>query len=266
MKVLDLFSGVGMFSYGLEKTGGFETVAFCEKHPYRRQVLEKHWCSTPIFEDVKHVTAETLRQRGIDEVDAICAGFPCQPVSEAAGHRRKGQADERWLWPDIARLIGELRPRYVLLENTAGLVTAGDGAAFGEVIGDLASLWYDAEWQGFSASSFGAWHQRERIWIVAYPDPERPNQQAPQQATAQDKEWYMATLGTERRTEFYAAGPDSKAALGQARWTCPAGVFRVDDGDASKLDELRARACGDSIVWQIVEFIGYRILARELAG
>ena len=97
--------------------------------------------------------------------DLICGGFPCQPVSTAG--KRKGTADERWLWPEFARVVGELRPRYVFVENTPGLLTVNGGRAFSEVLGDLASLGYDARWTSLRASDVGACHRRERIFLLA---------------------------------------------------------------------------------------------------
>lgn len=167
-RVLDLFSGIGGFSLGLERTGGFETVAFVEINPFCQQVLAKHWPTVPQFGDVKHVTLETLRERGIDGISVITAGFPCQPFSQAG--KRKGADDERFLWPDIIRLVREIRPRYLILENVPNLLSLNDGFEFGIILGELAQSGYDAEWQVLSAAAFGAPHLRERLWIVAYPN------------------------------------------------------------------------------------------------
>jgi len=164
MKVLDLFSGIGGFSLGLERTQGFQTVAFCEIEPFCRRVLAKHWPEVPCYDDVRSLTAERLAADGI-AVDAICGGFPCQDISVAG--KGAGLAGERsGLWREYARLIGELRPRYVIVENVSALLGRGLDA----VLGDLATLRYDAEWHCIPASAVGAPHRRDRIWIVAYPD------------------------------------------------------------------------------------------------
>jgi DNA (cytosine-5)-methyltransferase 1 len=167
LRVLDLFSGIGGFSLGLERTGGFQTVAFCEINPFARKVLAKHWPEVPCFDDVRTLTRDALSERGI-AVDVICGGFPCQDLS-IAGLGAGLEGERSGLWGEIARLAGELRPRYVLVENVANLLAGERGAWFGRVLGDLAALGYDAEWHRISAASLGAQHRRERVWIVAYP-------------------------------------------------------------------------------------------------
>jgi DNA (cytosine-5)-methyltransferase 1 len=162
MRVLDLFSGVGGFSLGLERAG-MTTVAFCEIEPYCRRVLAKHWPNVPIYGDIRELTAERLRADGIS-VDLVCGGFPCQDISVAGNGA--GLAGERsGLWSEYARLVGELRPRRVIVENVAALL----GRGLGRVLGDLAALGYDAEWHIISAADVGAPHRRERIWIMAHP-------------------------------------------------------------------------------------------------
>lgn len=163
LRVLDLFSGIGGFSLGLDRTGGFETVAFCEIEEYPRRVLAKHWPDVPIYDDVRGLTHEQLQHDGI-AVDVICGGFPCQDISLAG--TGAGLAGERsGLWSEFARLIGEVRPRYALVENVAALL----GRGLDVVLGDLAALGYDAEWHCIPASYVGARQLRDRVWIVAYP-------------------------------------------------------------------------------------------------
>ena len=162
LRVLDLFSGIGGFSLGLERTGGFETVAFCEIEAFPRKVLAKHWPDVPCYEDVRTLTAERLAADGI-AVDVICGGFPCQDISFAG--LGAGLAGERsGMFYEIARLIGELEPGYVILENVGALLSRGLDA----VLGTLASLGYDAEWHCIPASAVGAPHRRDRVWIIAY--------------------------------------------------------------------------------------------------
>jgi len=161
-KLLDLFSGIGGFSLGLERAG-FETVAFCEIAPSPRHLLATHWPNVPCFEDITTLTAEM-----VGPVDAICGGFPCQDISFAG--KGAGLAGERsGLWREYARLVRELRPRYVIVENVAALL----GRGLGDVLGDLASLGYDAWWDCIPASAVGAPHRRDRLWIVAYPGGEQ---------------------------------------------------------------------------------------------
>lgn len=162
LNVLDLFSGIGGFSLGLEWTGGFRTVAFCEIEPYCQAVLRKHWPDVPIYDDVRTLTADTLRRDGI-AVDVICGGFPCQDLS-FAGKRAGLEGARSGLWAEYARLIGEVRPRFVIVENVPGLLSLG----MGRVLGDLAALGYDAVWDCIPAAAVGAPHLRDRVWIVGY--------------------------------------------------------------------------------------------------
>lgn len=141
---------------GLERAG-MEIAWQVEVDPWCRKVLAKHWPNVKLYGDIRELTGEEL-----EPVDLICGGFPCQPFSVAG--KRKGVEDERWLWPEFARLLRVVRPRYALVENVPGLLSAG----MGDVLGDLAEAGYDAEWQSISAASVGAPHLRYRVFIVAY--------------------------------------------------------------------------------------------------
>jgi DNA (cytosine-5)-methyltransferase 1 len=165
LAVLSLFSGIGGIDLGLESTGHFYTVGFCEIADYPRKVLRKHWgAEIPIFEDIHDVTAETIHRRGIQRIDVIAGGFPCQDIS-TAGKRAGIKAGTRsGLWLEFARIIGEIRPRYVLLENVAA-ITYRDGT---RVITDLAQMGYDAQWATLLAADTGAPHARERWFCIGY--------------------------------------------------------------------------------------------------
>ena len=156
MTVGSLFSGIGGFDLGLERAG-FTIRWQVENDAYCNRVLRKHWPDVVRYGDIR-----TVEWALVEPVDLVCGGPPCQPVSVAG--KRKGTADERWLWPEFARCLRVLRPRYVFIENVPGLLTNG----FDAVLGDLADLGYDAEWQVLSAAAFGAPHLRKRVWIVAY--------------------------------------------------------------------------------------------------
>ena len=159
---LDLFSGIGGFSLGLEATGGFETKAFCDIEEYPRQVLQKHWPHVKQYKDIKELTYDKLKADGIDSIDIITGGYPCQPFSVAG--KQKGVEDPRHLWPEYFRLVKECRPTWVIGENVSGHIKLG----LDSVIEDLESENYSVRPFSISASSIGANHQRERIWIVAY--------------------------------------------------------------------------------------------------
>jgi DNA (cytosine-5)-methyltransferase 1 len=170
-QVLDLFSGIGGFSLGLERTGKFKTVAFCEIEEFPRKVLKKHWPDVPIYKDVRELNAQRLADDGIIP-DIITGGFPCQDIS-VAGRQGGIEAEKSGLWSDLCRLIGDIRPRYAVVENVSNLLTGPSeqrGGWFGKVLGDLAEIGFDAEWEIISAKDVGCPTLRERVWIVAYPD------------------------------------------------------------------------------------------------
>jgi len=158
---LDLFSGIGGFSLGLEATGEFETVAFCDYDPFCQKVLRKHWENVPIYGDIKELTYEKLKANGINNIDIITGGYPCQPFSVAG--RKKGEEDPRHLWPEYFRLIKECRPTWVIGENVSGHIKLG----LDTVLSDLESEGYSTRTFSISAASIGANHKRERVWIVA---------------------------------------------------------------------------------------------------
>jgi len=157
LKILDLFSGIGGFSLGLEATGHFETAAFCEIEPYCQKVLKKHWPDVPIFDDIRK-----LKGTDIGTIDIITGGYPCQPFSVAG--KQKAEQDPRHLWPEYFRLIQELRPTWVIGENVSGHIKLG----LDSVLEDLASEGYSSRTFSISAASIGANHKRERVWTVAY--------------------------------------------------------------------------------------------------
>lgn len=158
LRVLDLFSGIGGFSLGLERTGEFETAAFCEYAEWPRKVLAKHWPNVPIFEDVR-----TLKGTDIDgPIDVVVGGYPCQPFSTAG--RRKGQEDDRHLWPEFNRLVAELRPTWVIGENVAGHISMG----LDDVLSDLERQNYACRTFVIPACATDAPHRRDRVWTVAH--------------------------------------------------------------------------------------------------
>jgi DNA (cytosine-5)-methyltransferase 1 len=248
LRTLDLFSGIGGFSLGLERTGGFETVAFCEIEPFPRKVLAKHWPGVPIYDDVRTLTADTLARDGI-AVDVITGGFPCQDISLAGA--RKGLDGERsGLWSEIVRLARELRPQFIIVENVANLLAGPSdrpGAWFGRVLGDLAECGFDAEWENIPAAAVGAPHRRERVWIIAH---------------------------TEKIAGGLLQGSEAIRLQGQPRgddwrawtdWDCEPAVRREDDGLSAISHRLAA--LGNAVVPQIPELIGRAILdARRNAA
>ena len=280
LTVGSLFSGIGGLDLGLERAG-MQTRWMCEIDPFCRNVLRHHWPDVPVYEDVRDVDASA------EHVDLICGGFPCQPVSLAG--KRLAQADPRWLWPEFSRIVGELRPRYVLVENVPGLASKG----LRDVLADLAAFGYDAEWEVVSAASVGAPHIRERLFVVAYPGSERRQQVAggpcpheaadgwrPQEdhelaghgeghrpgqvprdvADPNDlgRDWRPRVFWTSRGTEPAYRGPTAWQA-----WATEPDVGRVAHGIPRRVDQLRAY--GNAVVPQVAEFVGNRILAHYVA-
>jgi DNA (cytosine-5)-methyltransferase 1 len=252
VNVGSLFSGAGLMDYGLA-CAGFDHAWFCESDPYCRRILERRWPGVPVYEDVRTLEAP-------ERVDVLAGGFPCQDLSNAG--RRAGITGERsGLWAHFARLIGELRPRYVLVENVPALLVRG----MGRVLGDLAALRYDAEWDCVPAAAFGAPHLRARIFILAYPSGgRRPND-------GLQEGWDSARGGCEALADADSFGRDWRARIVRTpgrgelahggRWATEPDVGRVAYGVPARVDRLRA--LGNGVVPQVSEWLGGRILEHE---
>lgn len=236
MNVLDLFSGIGGFSLGLERAG-MQTVAFCEKEPFCRAILAKHWPGIPCYEDVCTLTADRLVRDGI-RVDVICGGFPCQDISFAG--KGAGLAGKRsGLWYEFHRLISEIQPHYAIIENVAALRSRGLDA----VLRSLFEIGYDAEWHCIPASAIGAPHRRDRIWITAY---RNADNQGESTRTINDEAFRLPIV--------------IKSHWANGEWISPPKDFRVDDGISGTMD--RVRALGNAVVPQIPEIIGKAIMDK----
>ncbi len=170
LRHLDLFSGLGGFSLGLEATGGFETVAFCDIEKFSRKVLKKHWPNVKQYKDIKELTYEQIKEDTLAPIDIITGGYPCQPFSIAGSQR--GEKDTRHLWPDMFRIVKECKPTWVIGENVSGHIKLG----LDTVLQDLESEGYSVRAFSISASSIGANHQRERVWIIAHSNMENTRQ------------------------------------------------------------------------------------------
>lgn len=221
-----LFSGAGLCDLGLE-WAGMKHRFFCEVDPFCRSVLRRHWPGIPIYEDVRE-----LRGADLPPVDVLCGGFPCQDVSLAAAGKRKGITGKRsGLWHEYARLIEEIRPGYVIIENVPGLLAAGVEA----VLQDLAAVGYDAEWEVLPAAAVGAPHRRERVFLVAYPhsdgrDPEHGVLSSLGRDVGEgDQSWRVAPwLGVR-------IDRARRASIRETYGGCV--LRRVDDGSPERMDE-----------------------------
>ena len=157
MRVLDLFSGIGGFSLGLE-AAGMETVAFCEQNKFCQKILAQHWPTLPIHSDITELNGHEYR----GSVELVCGGFPCQPFSVAG--KQLGAEDDRALWPEMLRVIREVAPRWVIGENVSGIIPM----ELNKVLSDLEGEGYTCWTFVLPASSVDAHHRRDRVWVVAH--------------------------------------------------------------------------------------------------
>jgi DNA (cytosine-5)-methyltransferase 1 len=256
LTVGSLFAGIGGFDLAAERAG-LQVKWQVEIDDYATRVLEKHWPDVQRFRDVRLCGADNL-----EPVDVICGGFPCQDIS-SAGQKVGIDGERSGLWSEYARIVRELRPRYVVVENVAGLAARG----LGRVLGDLAACGYDTEWESLPAGLFGAPHLRARIFVVGYTD-----RHGESDGAVDDETPWMPALVADAEHAFRK----QRRALGRAwgsresvpwdeRGRCvdPALAVRVDDGFPGRLDRLRC--LGNSVVPAAAEFIFGRILEAEQA-
>jgi len=291
MRVLDLFSGIGGFSLGLERAG-METVAFCEIEEYPRKVLAKHWPNIPCYEDVRDVSKQRLDADGIGRIDVITGGFPCQDIS-VAGKQAGIEGERSGLWGELARIIGDIRPRYAIVENVTALISGDNGAWFGTVLRDLAQIGYDCEWHCIPASELGAHHHRDRVWIIAYPANSRRQKRenirraGPQNQQKQDHDIRCESRGFYKTSNDGDKVPNSDSQRSQRlltdrtiqewsetvghsgqgsespgrAWAIEPAVGRVANGVPRRVDRLKG--LGNAVVPQIPELIGRAIMEIE---
>lgn len=264
-----LFSGIGGFDLGLERAG-MECRYQVEIDPFARRVLEKHWPEVKRYEDITKLTGDEL-----ERVDLICGGFPCQDISRI-GKRAGIDGDRSGLWFHFGRIIHDIRPRYVIVENVAGLLDGG----IGRVLGDLAGLGFDAEWEVLPAAAFGSPQIRKRVFIVAYMRGERL------QGILQTWAASMATRRSSGKSSSLGSLPvlrgmdvpdpfDSCLRLrvptdrgmverplhGAGWWEIGPEVFRMANGVRNRMD--RIKSLGNAVVPQVAEWIGRRIIDLE---
>ena len=266
LTVGSLFSGIGGFDLGLERAG-MKVIWQSEIDPFACKVLKKHWPDVPNLGDINKID-----WTNIERPDVICGGYPCQPFSTAG--KRGGATDPRHLWPAMFNAICLLRPRYALMENVRGHLSMG----FDQVLGDLASVGFDAEWQVIPAAAVGAPHKRDRVFIVAYAsskcgnggqrgnDSTQPQKQGLQtqvrtgntnvayaeSSTRRDAQPYGLQTVFGQTTEFRKSGCTSRT-IGDW-WKVEPSVGRVANGVSNRVDRLRG--LGNAIVPQVAEIVG----------
>lgn len=249
IKIGSLFAGIGGFELGLERAWTNATTVWqVEIEPFNQRVLAKHWPNAKLHNDVRAVGSHNLAP-----VHVICAGFPCQNASVANQLTRDGiNGNKTGLWREILRIVGELRPRIVVLENVPNIVNTGATT----IIGEFAHIGYCIEWGIVSAAQCGAPHKRSRWFAVAYTD--RPNVQK-QSINAGG----MAATHRSQRRICEISGPGQTNVYWE-RVPHPPGIYRVDDGLPDRLYKRRIKALGNAIVPQCSEWIGQRIMAAGL--
>ncbi|MGB1101905.1 MAG: DNA cytosine methyltransferase, partial [Pontimonas sp.] len=261
---LDLFSGIGGFALAAQMVGGIETVGFCEIDPWARKVLAKNFPGVPCHEDVK-----TLDPKDYGRIDLITGGYPCQPFS-AAGERR-GEEDDRHLWPEVRRIIERCRPRWVLCENVAGHVTLGLDA----VLSEMESLGYTCRATVIPACAVDAKHRRDRVWILANSEhlrseighAQRPESNRQRQASDAVPRRSLVANSLGPGLEGFAGhgtngnqpgriNQDARRSTptpcvwhGEREWFAESGMGRVANGIPKRVDRLRG--LGNAIVPQV---------------
>jgi DNA (cytosine-5)-methyltransferase 1 len=253
LTVGSLFSGIGGLDLGLERAG-MNVIWQSEIDPYACRVLSKHWP-----EVINHGNIKEINWQEVERPDVICGGYPCQPFSTAG--KRRGEEDPRHLWPWVRTAISELRPRYAILENVRGHLSMGGLS----VIGELASIGYDAEWRIVSASSVGANHKRDRVIIVAYTDRVRLERQRAEQQTARaigsGEIPDTASEGLQRAVGTVFEGARNRLTYRSGEWwTVEPDVGRVAHGVPNRVDRLRG--LGNAVVPQVAEVIGRLVISH----
>jgi DNA (cytosine-5)-methyltransferase 1 len=262
-----LFSGIGGLDLGLERAG-FEIKWQVEKDPYCQKVLRKHWPGVTLHDDIR-----TVGKHNLEPVDLICGGWPCQPFSVAG--KRRGKEDDRYLWPEVMRIIEELRPAWFLGENVPGIV----GMDLDNVLAQLEGEGYGTRAFIIPACGLGAPHRRYRVFVVAYSERNRfqraeyticrqrtPNmpRRSPDASGEKDVAYSENAVrwradGTENPRWWNSeAGGCREPRDWQKYWPDQPGICGVANGVPHRVDRLRA--LGNAVVPQVAEFIGRRIL------
>lgn len=259
MRVGSLFAGIGGFDLGLERAG-MRVVWQSEIDPYASAVLRKHWPTIPNHGDIRNV-----RAGAVEPVDLICGGFPCQPFSHAG--KRVGAQDDRHLWPEMCRVIDELRPAFVIGENVVGIISM----ELDQVLSDLETIGYAARAIVVPAVAVDAWHRRERVWILAC-DANRDCESAcavdaevagvQSDVADADEQGSQGHRRLRKRAGECVTGPRRWPDEGE--WLIESGMGRVANGIPKRMDRLRC--LGNAVVPQIVEVIGRAIVQQWRAA
>ena len=258
----ELFAGIGGFSLGLERAG-MKCRWQVEIDDYANRVLQKHWPSVERWGDIRTFPPDENKAW---EVDLICAGVPCQPVSLAG--KQKGADDGRWMWGEFLRVVATLRPSIVVAENPASILSHDKGSTFAGIVAAICAAGYDVEWKTISAADVGAPHKRERVWLLAYANSKRNAVRRHSEAVPEE----MACRGCHARGSQrdcwtrcegspVQGASTSKEPAFDNQWSSEPAVGRVVNGIPHRVDRLRC--LGNAVVPQVVELIGRAIMERE---
>jgi len=273
MKVLDLFSGIGGFSLGLERAG-HETIAFCEIEPFCREVLKKHWPNVECHSDIKTLDGRKF----YGAVDIICGGFPCQDISLAGkGAGLSGQRSG--LWAEYLRIIKQAKPKVVIIENVSALRSRG----LEQILRQLSEVGYNVQWHCLPASAIGANHQRDRVWIIAHSKSERyelgesydkGSEESENEGSRKDEGLRVTEFGIKSGIQHisnaYSESLERQREIAirisqelndisySSWWKTEPNVGRVANGVPVRMD--RIKSLGNSIVPQIAEIIGRAVI------
>lgn len=270
MKLGSLFSGIGGFELGLERAiPELETIWQVEQDKFCQRVLSKHWPNAKIYDDVRNIT-----KNNVEPVDMLCGGFPCQDISIAGKGKGINEGKKSSLWWEMHRIISELRPRIVVLENVPAITFRG----LDDVLGSLSEIGYDAEWCIISAAQFGAPHKRERWFCVAYPNSNRIREKNEICAGRASSEICNrksdAAYPDSNRTQVPIEGRQSSIKESGSscqnrtigyywkRFPTQSPLCNRNDGIPNRL--ARLRALGNAIVPQCSQWIGEQILNSGL--
>ena len=239
LRLLDTFSGIGGFSYAAERiVGGFETVAFVEREPFCQQVLQQHWPTVPIYDDITTFNPEPY------SADVVCGGFPCQDISLAGKQAGIKEGTRSGLFYELMRVVRLVRPQYVVLENVSAILANG----LDTVLGTLAETGFDAEWACIPASAVGACHRRDRWWLVAYANGSR--------SQGQWQKYELQKSGGEGQVAWRRR--DAVLSSEWGRYVSKPVLRRGDDGLSGRVDRLKA--LGNAVVPQVAAISLQRVL------
>ena len=238
---LDLFSGIGGFALAA-KWNGYRTLAFCDNEPYAQAVLKKHWPDVPCHQDIREVRGELYAG-----VTLLTGGFPCQPFSDVG--RKRGQADDRYLWPEMFRVICEARPTWVLGENVAGI----KNMALDQALSDLEGKDYQVQSFVIPACAVNAPHRRDRVWICAMDVAESKSLRVGGRSSQGGKRWERMVQKEQEGCEMGSKTEGCSSSIGEWSEESESSISRILDGVSNRVD--RCHALGNAIVPQVASEI-----------